>query len=194
MVDIQALDPTILVDLKYATRDNFVGEQLYPRTARGYLQRGVAEALARVQARLRTQGYGLKVWDGYRPLAVQKKLWQRFPVPGFVANPAVGSNHNRGAAVDVTLVDLRGRELVMPTRYDEFSERAHRTYQGGAAKQRQHREILQEAMLAEGFTGLMSEWWHFDFQDPRRFPILDIPFEQLAREAPTPTAHERPRR
>lgn len=179
LVDVQAIDPTIQVELKYATTDNVLGEPLYPWNARCFVRHEVAEALARVQARLREQGYGLKIWDGYRPLAAQKQLWQKFPVPGFVANPATGSNHNRGMAVDLTLVDQRGRQVDMPTPYDEFSERAARNYHGGTVRSRQHRQILQEAMLAEGFAGLMNEWWHFDYQHAKSYPVLDVPIERL---------------
>ena len=178
LVEIKDLDSTIVLDIKYATADNFMKEILYP-DARAFLQPRVAERLVRVQERLRAQGLGLKVFDGYRPLSVQKKMFARFPQPGFVADPAKGSNHNRGAAVDVGLVDATGHELPMPSRYDEFSERSHIRYAGGTAEELKNRGILQDAMKAEGFKPLETEWWHFDDPDWQQYPILDIPIEDL---------------
>ena len=120
LIDIQKVNPGIKIDIRYATPDNFMKEPLYPE-ARCLLRREVAEKLSRVQQDLEKKGFGLKVFDGYRPLSVQKKMWARFPVEGYIANPAKGSNHNRGAAVDLTLVGSDGRELAMPSAYDEFS-------------------------------------------------------------------------
>lgn len=154
-------------------------EPLYPESARALLRPEVAGKLARVQDRLEKQGLGLKVFDAYRPLSVQKKMWARVPVEGYVANPVKGSNHNRGAAVDLTLVDAQGRELPMPSAYDEFTERAHRAYAGGTAQERRNRGILEEAMEAEGFKGLRSEWWHFDDVSAKQWPVLDESFEKL---------------
>ena len=176
LVDIQAVNPAIRIDVRYATADNFMKEPLYP-VARGLLRREVAEKLSRVQRAVEKNGLGLKVFDAYRPLSVQKKMWARFPVEGYIANPAKGSNHNRGAAVDLTLVDAEGKELVMPTPYDEFSERAHRDYAGGTDEERKNRAILQEAMQAEGFSGLSTEWWHFDDKDAKTYPVLDFPLD-----------------
>ncbi len=175
LVDIQKLNSNIVLDIRYATSNNFVGEAMYPE-ARCLLRKEIAEKILRVQTDLEARGLGLKVFDGYRPLSVQKKLWEKFPVEGFVANPAKGSNHNRGAAVDVTLVDSERQELPMPSVYDEFSERAHRNFSGGTEEERNNRATLQEAMEKEGFVGLKTEWWHFDDKDAKSYPILDLPF------------------
>lgn len=185
LVDVTAVDPRIRIDIRYATADNFMKERLYPQ-ARCLLLSEVAESLSRVQSELAQAGLGLKIYDGYRPLSVQKKMWERMPVEGYVANPARGSNHNRGAAVDVTLVDAGGRELPMPSAYDEFTERAHRDYAGGSEEERRNRRILQEAMHQHGFKGLRSEWWHFDYKDAKSYPVLDLPFDAVASEPSVP--------
>jgi D-alanyl-D-alanine dipeptidase len=179
LVEIHAVHPRILVELRYATSDNFMKEVLYPGRVRALLRPPVAAKLARVQESLEKRGLGLKIYDAYRPLSVQKKMWARVPIEGFVANPAKGSNHNRGAAVDLTLVDADGRELPMPSGYDEFSERAHRRYAGGTEQERANRKILEEAMEAAGFRGLETEWWHFDDPDAKNYPVLDEPFEKI---------------
>lgn len=174
LIEVQKVNPRIRVEVRYATADNFMKEPLYS-APRCYLRREVAARLSRVQERLEKRGLGLKIFDGYRPLSVQKKMWARFPVEGYVANPAKGSNHNRGAAVDLTLVDAEGNELPMPTPYDEFSERAHRAYAGGTEAERQNRTILEEEMAKEGFRGLSTEWWHFDDAECKTYPLLDLP-------------------
>lgn len=174
LVNVQEVIPSIRLDIRYATADNFMKEPLYP-AARCLLRKEVAEKLARVQRSLEKEGLGLKIFDGYRPLSVQKKMWARVPIEGYVANPAKGSNHNRGAAVDVTLVDKDGRELEMPSAYDEFSERAHRDYAGASPAALKNRKILQDAMEKEGFIGLRTEWWHFDDKDAKQYPVLDFP-------------------
>ncbi len=180
LVDLQKEIPSIHVEIKYATADNFTKEVLYPE-ARCLIRKEVAEKLARVQKSLQTQNLSLKFFDAYRPLSVQKKMWAIYPVEGYVANPAKGSNHNRGAAVDVTLVDSEGKELAMPSAYDEFSERAHRDYAGGTDAERHHRQILREAMEKEGFVGLKTEWWHFDDKDAKSYPVLDLSFADVSR-------------
>jgi len=179
LIDIQKVNPRIKTDIRYATPDNFMKEALYPE-ARCLLRREVAEKISRVQWDLEKKGLGLKVFDGYRPLSVQKKMWARFPVEGYIANPAKGSNHNRGAAVDVTLVDSDGRELPMPSAYDEFSERAHRDYMAAAPEALKNRQTLQQAMEKEGFVGLSTEWWHFDDKDAKQYPVLDLPFSSVS--------------
>jgi D-alanyl-D-alanine dipeptidase len=179
LVDIQIINPHIQIDVRYATADNFMGEPLYP-AARCLLRREVAKRLSRVEDALEHEGLGLKVFDAYRPLSVQKKLWARYPFEGYIANPAKGSNHNRGAAVDLTLVDIvTGKELPMPSAYDEFSERAHRDYAGGTAQERRNRALLGEAMAKEGFKGLATEWWHFDDADAKKYPVLDLSFDEV---------------
>lgn len=177
LVEIEKLNPRIRIDIRYATPDNFMKEALYP-VARCFLRKEVAEKIVRVQERLEKKGLGLKIFDGYRPLSVQKKMWAKFPLEGFIANPAKGSNHNRGAAVDLTLVDAEGKELPMPSAYDEFSERAHRTYAKATKEEMQNRALLQEEMEREGFIGLSTEWWHFDDKDSKSWPLLDIPLTE----------------
>lgn len=178
LVDVQTLIPRLQLEIRYATTNNFTQRQLYSQ-AKCLLRPSVAARLAKVEADLTKQKLGLKVYDCYRPLAVQKKLWSIVPNPDYVANPAQGSRHNRGSAVDLTLVDPAGRELSMPSEFDDFSERAHVDYRGGSAPSRQHRAILQQAMKKQGFVPLATEWWHFDDPGWKRYPVLDIPFEQV---------------
>ncbi len=179
LVDLKKFIPGLRFEIRYATPDNFVKEVLYPE-ARCLLRKEVAEKLKRVQEALQKKGLSLKLFDGYRPLSVQKKMWAKFPVPGYVADPAKGSNHNRGAAVDLTLTDSQGNELPMPSAYDEFSERAHRDYLGGTEGERKNRQTLEDAMKKEGFIGITTEWWHFDDADAKKYPVLDLPFSSVA--------------
>ncbi|MBC7186394.1 MAG: M15 family metallopeptidase [Calditrichaeota bacterium] len=178
LVDIRGLDSTIVVDLKYATADNFVGDTLYAANV-CFLRRPTAERLVRVQRRLREAGLGLKVYDCYRPLSVQWRMWELVPDTRYVADPRKGSRHNRGAAVDVTLVDSNARELPMPSSFDDFTERASRSFMAAPPEALHHRALLEEAMTAEGFLPLPSEWWHFDDPEWQRYPVLDIPLEKL---------------
>ncbi len=178
LVEVKAIVPSIVVDLPYATQHNFLGRAVY-EDERCFLRRCAAERLARVQTRLQAQGYGLKIWDGYRPLSVQKAMWAILPDSRYVANPARGSRHNRGAAVDVTLVRSDGSGVEMPTAFDDFSARAAAQAEDVTAAARQHRRILQEAMTAEGFMTLDSEWWHFDAPCWEKCEILDISSKNL---------------
>ncbi|MBX7249973.1 MAG: M15 family metallopeptidase [Caulobacteraceae bacterium] len=183
LVALRHLDPSIRLDIRYATTNNFMGIRLYDRPG-AYLQRPAAEAVARVSAALRPLGYGLVIHDAYRPWFVTWMFWEATPPENhnFVANPATGSRHNRGAAVDLSLYDLRnGREVQMPSRYDEFSGRALPTYPGGTARQRWLRDLLRRAMEAEGFTVYSDEWWHFDYEGWRDWPIGNRPFGALER-------------
>lgn len=184
LADVSQVVPGIVLDIRYATENNFMKRVLYP-APRCLLRASVAERLRRVQADLTREGLGLKVFDGYRPLSVQKLMWEVMPDEQFVANPAKGSRHNRGAAVDVTLVDAHGRELEMPSGYDEFSERAHRNYSGGTPEERRNRERLIRAMERHGFTVLESEWWHFDAPGGKNYPVLDVPLSADAHAAGT---------
>lgn len=176
LVDVKNLDPRILVDIRYATADNFMKRVLYPAN-RAMLRESVARRLSRVQDELAGMGLGLKVYDGYRPLSVQKMMWKVMPNPEFVANPAKGSRHNRGAAVDVTLIDADGRELEMPSAYDEFNERARTDYAGGSETARRNRDLLIATMRKHGFRVLKSEWWHFDAPGWERYSVLDVPLK-----------------
>ena len=181
LVDLARFDKTLRLDVRYATPNNFLGRAVYPR-ARAFLQKDAAEALARANQRLRQRGYGIIVFDGYRPWSVTKTFWDETPPEkrAFVSDPSKGSRHNRGAAVDVSLFDVRtGREAEMPSGYDDFSERAHPAYAGGTEESRRLRDELRRAMEAEGFTVYENEWWHFDYKTWREYPILDVPFGEL---------------
>jgi zinc D-Ala-D-Ala dipeptidase len=179
LVDVRALDPSIRVDMPYATPRNFTGGALYP-VGRCLLHRDVAERLVRVQRRLAADGLGLVAWECYRPFGVQQRLWALVPDPRYVAEPVVhdgrpvaGSKHNRGAAVDVTLADPAGRVLDMPSGYDDFTERAHRGWAGASPGARRNAARLEDAMGAEGFLPLPTEWWHFDAPGWERYELLD---------------------
>ncbi len=181
LVELIALDPTIRLDIRYATTNNFMGARFYEE-GRAFMQRPAAEAVVRVQHRLAAQGLGLLIFDGYRPWYVTKMFYDATPdhQKDFVADPANGSRHNRGAAVDLTLCDLAtGQPLPMPSGYDEFSDRAHPNYAGGTEQERANRELLRSAMEAEGFSVYEFEWWHFDFKDAERYPVLNVTFDQL---------------
>lgn len=173
-VEVRRVCPGIRLELRYATSHNGVGKAVYPKRARCLLRKAVAERLCRVQRRLQQDGYSLLIWDAYRPLSAQKALWQVKSDPKFVAPPAKGSKHNRGAAMDVTLT-RNGRPLPMPSEFDEFSPRARAKYSGGTPDQRRNRDRLREAMTAEGFQGDLSEWWHFQDPDWKRYPLADVP-------------------
>ncbi|MES2274173.1 MAG: D-alanyl-D-alanine dipeptidase [Chlamydiota bacterium] len=178
LVELKKISPGVILDIRYATPHNFAARTVYS-SARCYLQRRTAERLDRVQRSLEIRGFGLKVFDGYRPLSVQKIFWSVLPDPQYVADPLVGSKHNRGAAVDLTLVDRRGEELLMPTSFDDFTESAHHDYQGAQVEAIQNRNFLKSAMESEGFLSFPSEWWHYDDPDWERYPILNVSFESL---------------
>ncbi len=176
LVDAARVVGDAVVDLRYATDRNLVGRALYPPGARCLLLRPVAERLARAAARLRDRGLRLRLYDCYRPLAVQRELWRRFPRPGFVADPRRGSNHNRAAAVDVGLAAADGAEIELPTAFDAFEPRAGAfATEGVSPAARRHRDLLRTAMLAEGFRPNRREWWHFDAPEARGAPVLDVP-------------------
>ena len=186
LVEINRLDPGIHLDIRYATARNFVGRPVYEE-ARAFLQRPAAEALVRAHRALAAKGYGIVVFDGYRPWSVTKLFWEVTPEDKkeFVADPSQGSRHNRGCAVDLSLYDLAsGREVEMPSGYDEMTERADPEYGGGSADARARRDLLRAAMEAEGFTVYSSEWWHYDYKDWAQYPILDLPFSALTRARP----------
>ncbi len=178
LVELNRVIPDIILDIRYATTDNFVGEVLYP-SARCFLAKEPAKALKKVQADLKQQGYCLKVFDGYRPLSVQKRMWEILPDDRYVADPATGSNHNRAYSVDVALLDLDGKDVIMPSEFDDFSERAHMDFMDCPPEAIRHRQILKETMERHGFTGIDSEWWHFNYQGYKDKPVLDIPIDQL---------------
>jgi D-alanyl-D-alanine dipeptidase len=178
LVELITLDPTIKLDIRYATPNNLAGRPVYAE-ARAFLQRPAAEALLRANRALHDKGYGVLVFDGYRPWSVTKLFWD-VTAPEkreFVADPAKGSKHNRGCAVDLSLYDLAtGREVEMPGAYDEMSPRAYPEYDRGSAMARARRDLLRRAMEHEGFTVEPNEWWHFNYKDWTEYPILDMPF------------------
>jgi len=184
LVDLERTIPGLVLDIRYATTNNFTGQQLYP-AARCFLRRAPAQKLRAVQSELAGQGLGLKIFDGYRPLSVQRKMWAVFPQPGYVADPKKGSRHNRGAAVDVTLLQLAtGQELLMPTPYDDFTERAHRDFMELPSEAIRNRTLLEQVMTRHGFIGLPTEWWHFDDADWKQYPLLDMDIPERGRAKP----------
>lgn len=183
LVDVTTLDPTIKLDIRYATSNDFLGTPVYTE-AKAFMQRPAAEALVRVSEKLRPLGYGLLIHDAYRPWYVTKIFWEATPPNKriFVANPAEGSRHNRGCAVDLTLYELKtGKPITAVSGYDEFSPRAFPYYPGGTSLQRWYRELLRTMMVSEGFAVYDTEWWHFDYKDWRVYPIGNQTFEQLSK-------------
>lgn len=181
LVEPTRLDPTIRLDIRYATTNNFLGSVFYAQP-RAVLQRPAAQALVRVHRALREKGYGLLIHDAYRPWFVTKVFWDATPdaMKMFVADPSQGSRHNRGAAVDLTLYDVKtGQPVEMVGTYDETSDRSYPDYPGGTSLQRWHRELLRDAMEAEGFSVYPIEWWHYDYADWRKYPIGNAPFDRL---------------
>lgn len=181
LVELVKLDPTIKLDIRYATKNNFLGKAVY-KQPRAFLQRPAAEALARANQALRKQGYGLVVFDGYRPWSVTKVFWDVTPEDKkiFVGDPSKGSRHNRGCAVDVSLFDLQtGAEVKMPSDYDEMTERAHINYECATPEAKHLRELLRSVMAAAGFAVYEPEWWHYDYQDWKEYPILNFKFSEI---------------
>ncbi len=181
LVELIQIDPTLKLDIRYATSNNFVGRPVYP-AARAFLQREAAMALTRANKSLHHQGYGLLIFDGYRPWAITKLFWDITPQDKkiFVADPKKGSRHNRGCAVDLSLVDLAtGKEIEMPGVYDEMSDRSYPDYKGGTDTQRKMRDLLRTAMEKEGFSVYDYEWWHFDYKDWKSYRIANIGFDQI---------------
>ncbi|MFH5836919.1 M15 family metallopeptidase [Proteiniclasticum sp. C24MP] len=176
LVRVLDIDGSLSIDLRYATEDNFTGQRVYPADAPALLTLDTALKLKRANERFEKDGYRIRIWDGYRPKSVQEIFWELVPDPRYVADPAKGSIHNRGASVDITLEDLQGNELEMPTAYDDFSEKASRNYQGSSATARENMLYLTRIMEESGFTGLSSEWWHFDDKS-RTYPLLDVDFQ-----------------
>ncbi len=166
--------PDLIVDLRYATSDNFLKRALYPQGARCLLLRSTAERLARAAERVRAKGFRLKVYDCYRPLSIQWEMWKVMPRPGYVADPRKGSNHNRGAAVDLTLATSSGAEVEMPTPFDTFSPVAQHGYANVSAAARANRETLRDAMETAGFKANRMEWWHYDLPNAPQLPVLDV--------------------
>lgn len=181
LLELVKIAPTIKLDIRYARKDNFVGKKVYPE-ARAFLQRPAAEAVVRVHNKLRKQGLGLVIFDGYRPWTVTKLFWDVTPEDKriFVANPKTGSKHNRGCAVDLSIFNLKtGKEVPMPSEFDEFTERASPAYKGGTEVETRNRELLRSLMEVEGFTVNENEWWHFDYKDWKSYDIYDVAFSEV---------------
>jgi D-alanyl-D-alanine dipeptidase len=168
----------VVIDLRYATEDNFFKQKLYPADARCMLLETAVDRLAKAAAALKEKGYRLKVWDCYRPYSVQLKMWEVFPHHGYVADPKIGSNHNRASAVDLTLITLDEKPVEMPTGFDSFQRAAHQGDDKVSDAAKEHRETLREAMEAAGFITTPMEWWHFDLPEAPRFPVRDEPVGQ----------------
>src|SRR6266850_5428029 len=184
-VDIKRVDPTILIELRYAAPNNYTHRPLYPPGMQAMVRFSVAQRLAVAQKYLRARGYGLKIWDAYRPKAVQEKLWAATRNNDYVADPkdGIGSMHTRGAAVDVTMVNAAAREVSMPTEFDNFTPAAMLYYQGPDPMIRSNLKLLQKAMARAGFYGLRTEWWHFSAGDWTAYP--PVPEIQLLAQTPT---------
>ena len=179
LVEINKYIPGIQLDIRYATTNNFMHQRMYSQ-ARAFTRLPVAKALKAVEAELATQGLGLKIYDGYRPYSVTVQFYQKASDKNFVANPKKGSKHNRGCAIDLSLIDLKTRkELVMPTPFDSFSPMAAADYPNLPAQVLQNRLTLKTAMEHHGFRQLSNEWWHFDFIGWQNYELLDVPFSDL---------------
>ncbi|NTW11571.1 MAG: D-alanyl-D-alanine dipeptidase, partial [Chlorobiaceae bacterium] len=176
-VDVGELDPGIVLDIRYATANNFTGQAIYP-VARCLLRRDAALRLLKVEQNIEKQGYRLIVFDCYRPLRAQKRFWEIMPDERYVADPSKGSRHNRGAAVDVGLADSAGRPLPMPSAYDEFSQKSHRGWKGASSEALKNSAILEAAMKSEGFEPFPTEWWHFDAPGWEEYPVSDFPLKK----------------
>ena len=176
MVEVATVCPSIVIELRYATARNVTGQPIYPPNARCLLRRSVAERLKKAQEELQAQKLGLKIWDAYRPAWVQRILWDAVRNPDYVGEPARGGSlHTFGAGVEVTLVDARGRELRMPTDFDDFTPAASRTYRGKDPAVAANLRTLQRAMVHAGFWVLRDEWWHFVSEDVKSFAPIDVP-------------------
>jgi D-alanyl-D-alanine dipeptidase len=182
MVELQKIVPGIIYDLRYATINNFMHRKMYdPPTRHTFLRLPAARALAAVQQELNHQGYGLKVFDAYRPYAVTVSFWELIGDERYVANPGKGSGHNRGLAVDLTIVKLKDhRELDMGTGFDNFSDTAHHTFTGLSPAVLENRKLLRETMEKHGFNKLETEWWHYYWNNDRNYEVLDLSFDELA--------------
>jgi D-alanyl-D-alanine dipeptidase/CubicO group peptidase (beta-lactamase class C family) len=181
LVSVLRIDPSLKLDVRYATSQNLLGFPVYSKSA-AYLQRPAAQALARADKKLHQEGFGIVVFDAYRPWFVTKMFWDGTPAAAhvFVADPSEGSRHNRGAAADISIVDLAtGQESAMTGAYDEFSPRSYPLYDGGTSEQRWRRDLLRAALESEGFSVYPFEWWHFDYGDWRSYGLQNMEFSQL---------------
>lgn len=184
MVELKKLIPSIVYDLRYGTTNNFMHRLMYqPPSNTTFLRLPAAKALAKIQKELNSKGYGLKIFDAYRPYSVTVSFWELVHDERYVANPTKGSGHNRGLAVDLTLIDLKtSKELDMGTGFDNFTDSAHHSFIQFPPVVLRNRMLLKTTMEKYGFTALETEWWHYFFPNNRDYEVLDIPFSQLAAE------------
>lgn len=177
LVDLETMNAGFDFDLRYATTNNFTGTKLYSQP-RCFLRKETADKLAAANKQFMSMGYKIKIFDAYRPLSIQKILYAIVPVgeKGFIADPFYGSNHNRGAAVDITIEHLDGQPVLMPTDFDTFSYKAYINYQGCSQEQINNRELLAQVMMSNGFSRISCEWWHFDDTDASKYGLLDLSF------------------
>lgn len=181
MVELKSKTPSLIYDIRYATTNNFTGQQLYQKGNQTFLRLPAANAISAVQSELAQKGYGLKIWDAYRPYRATQTMWNIVQDERYAANPAKGSGHNRGLAVDVTIIDLAtGEELPMGTGYDHFTDTAHHSFQNLSATVLQNRKLLKATMEKAGFTALSTEWWHYYWPNDKEYDVMDFSFEQLA--------------
>ena len=179
LFDIEKLIPGITLDIRYASKNNFTHQKMY-ESPRAFVRKPVGEALVQIQKELNDKGMGLKIYDAYRPYCVSLKFYEVCPDTLFVAAPWKGSKHNTGCAVDVSLVDLKtGKEIEMPTAFDDFTEKASHSYMDLPAPILQNRQILLDVMVKYGFLPLEHEWWHYDFHDWQEFDLMDISFREI---------------
>jgi D-alanyl-D-alanine dipeptidase len=179
LVEIKKYIPEIVLDIRYATSNNFTHRRMYAQ-AGAYARLPVVIALQQVEADLKTKGLGLKIYDAYRPYSITVKFYEITRDTNFVADPRKGSKHNRGCAIDLSLIDLKtGKELDMPTPFDSFSRKAAANYPNLPKQEIANRELLRNVMQSHGFRELISEWWHFDFNGWAGYPLLDIPFSAI---------------
>ncbi len=179
LLELKKHIPGLVLDIKYATTDNFMQRIMYPQ-ARAFARKPVVVQLQKVQSELKKKGYGLKIFDAYRPYSITIAFYKEASNKAFVANPNKGSRHNRGCAVDLTLIDLKtGKELEMPTPYDSFSEKAAVTFYKLPAQIVKNRQMLIQTMRKYGFSVLKNEWWHYDFIGWQNYNLMDIPFQKL---------------
>lgn len=182
MINLKAIIPTVQIDLRYTTEENFTGEKLYPSSAIAFLRMPAAKALMKVQQQLAQQGLALKVWDAYRPHRATQRMWTLIQDERYVANPAKGSGHNRGLAIDLTLVDLKtGAMLNMGTAFDHFSDTAHHDFKKLPSDVLHNRATLKSIMEQYGFKSLATEWWHYSWPNDRNYEVLDLRFKDLQR-------------
>lgn len=179
LIDIKKAVPGVVLDIRYATKDNFMKQAMYPK-ARAFARKPVVVKLIKIQAELKKSGYGLKIYDAYRPYNITVAFFQKASDKNFVAHPKTGSRHNRGCAVDLSIISLKtGKDVPMPTPYDSFSKTAAADYQELPPAVKKNRDFLIGVMEKHGFRVMYNEWWHFDFRGWEQFELLDIPFRQL---------------